>query len=173
MAKHILIALVMINFFACKSSSELETVDAVDIQKYAGTWHEIARLPNSFEKGLECVTAKYRILDENKIEVINGGINAEDKSRKKDITGSAWVPNEKYPGRLKVRFFWPQAANYYIIALDDDYQYALVGTPSRKYLWVLSKSKALEDTIYKEMLEIASRNGFPVENMIKVRQDCN
>lgn len=172
MIKHILISLIMLNFLACKSSKELDTVEAVDIIKYAGLWYEIARLPNSFEKGLECVTAKYSIKENNKIEVINGGVNAEVKSRKKDIKGLAWVPDEKYPGRLKVRFFWPQAANYYIIALDDEYQYALVGTPSRKYLWVLSKSKLLEDATYNELLEIARMNGFPVENMIKVRQDC-
>lgn len=90
----------------------------------------------------------------------------------KQIKGSAWVPNAKYPGRLKVRFFWPFTGNYYIIALDENYSYALVGDPSRKYLWVLSKRKYLDGTVYSELLEFAKMNGFSTNDVIKINQDC-
>ncbi len=82
------------------------------------------------------------------------------------------MPNTDYPGRLKVSFFWPFAGNYYIISLDEEYNYALVGDPSRKYLWILSRSKILEDTIYSKLLDIAKTNGFDTDSIIKVNQDC-
>jgi len=163
----------MINFLSCKSSKILVTEDVVDIQKYAGLWYEIARLPNSFEKGLECVTATYTVQEKGKIEVLNKGHLSEDKSQIKKIKGTAWVPNDNYPGRLKVRFFWPFSANYYIIALDKNYSVALVGTPSRKYLWILSKNKELDNKTYDDLLETAKSNGFNVENIMKVNQDCH
>ena len=82
------------------------------------------------------------------------------------------MPNTEYPGRLKVRFFWPFAGDYYIISLDEKYNYALVGDPSRKYLWVLSRSKTLDNILYSELLDIAKIHGFDIENIIKVNQDC-
>ena len=83
------------------------------------------------------------------------------------------MPDSEFPGRLKVSFFWPFAGNYYIISLDQDYNYALVGDPSRKYLWVLSRTKELDNTIYIELLDNAKINGFDIDNVIKVNQECN
>jgi apolipoprotein D and lipocalin family protein len=141
----------------------------VDIEKYAGQWYEIARLPNSFEKGLQCVTATYTLKKNDKIEVLNQGYSIENTEK----LSRAWMPNTDYPGRLRVSFFWPFASNYYIISLDEDYNYALVGDPSRKYLWVLARSKILDDTIYSKLLDIAKINGFDIDNLIKVNQECN
>ena len=172
MVRNNLILLTMISLFSCKAGKDLSTVDAVNINKYAGCWYEIARLPNSFEKGLECITATYTVKDNGTIEVLNQGHLSKNISKIKRIKGSAWVPNSTYPGRLKVRFFWPFSGDYYIVSLDKDYQYALVGSPSRKYLWVLSKNKELDHAIYSELLEIANNKGFNVEKIIKVNQTC-
>ena len=156
-----------------KTPQNLPTVEKVDIEKYAGQWYEIARLPNSFEKGLQCVTATYTLKKNNKIEVLNQGYSNKDTEKLSRAKGRAWVPDPEFPGRLKVSFFWPFAGNYYIISLDEEYNYALVGDPSRKYLWVLSRSKVMDDTIYDGLLKIARTNGFNIDNIIKVNQDCN
>ena len=163
----------MINLLSCKTIKDLPTVKNVDIEKYSGQWYEIARLPNSFEKGLECVTANYTVKKNGKIEVLNKGYSSENSGEFKTAKGTAWIPNAKYPGRLKVTFFWPFSGNYYIISLEKNYKYALVGDPSRKYLWILSRSRNLESTTYSKLLDIAKNNGFDIKDIIKINQDCN
>lgn len=163
----------MLNLILHKKNKDLHTVEKVDIAKYTGVWYEIARLPNRFEKGLECVTATYSLKKNGKIKVLNKGYSIKNKGEFKTAEGTAWIPDPEYPGRLKVRFFWPFSGDYYIIALDQDYKYALVGDPSRKYLWVLSRTRDMDGTVYKELLNIATDNGFDVENIIEINQDCN
>ena len=173
MTQKLLLLLTMASFLSCKTSQDLPTVEKVDIQKYRGVWYEIARLPNSFEKGLECVTATYTLKDNGKIGVLNKGHFTEKENVSKTAKGTAWVPDEEYPGRLKVTFFWPFSGNYYIMALDEDYQYALVGDPSRKYLWILSRTKTLDEAIYSKLMDHAKKNGFPIDQVIRVNQNCN
>lgn len=173
MKQTIIILLAMVSLLSCKSTADLTTVDRVDLDKYKGTWYEIARLPNSFEKGLTCVTATYSLKDNGKIAVLNKGYAAEPKGKWKTANGTAWVPDEAYPGRLKVTFFWPFAGNYYILALDENYQYVLVGDPSRKYLWVLARGKKLDRGIYSELMDHARMNGFDIQQVIEVEQDCD
>lgn len=150
---------------------KLHTVDNLDLARYQGTWYEIARLPNSFERNLESVTATYTIKQNGKIEVINQGFKYGDK--KKRIKGVAWVPSTDYPGRLKVRFFWPFSGDYYVIAIDEEYKYALVGSPGRKYLWILAKIPDIPEEIYKEYLSIATQERFNITELIKVDQSLN
>ena len=163
----------MAGLFACSTQSELKTVDNVDIEKYSGIWHEIARLPNSFEKGMECVTATYTLKENGKIQVLNKGYTINGDGKYSTAKGKAWILDKNYPGRLKVSFFWPFVGNYYIIELDDNYQHALVGDPSRKYLWILSRTKQMEEKVIDELMSIAEENGFLIENVIRVNQDCN
>jgi apolipoprotein D and lipocalin family protein len=171
MTKRLLILLSMASFLSCKTTQDLPTVEKVEISKYTGQWYEIARLPNSFEKGLECVTATYTQKSNGKIEVLNRGYSS-DKGRYKTAKGTAWIPDSNFPGRLKVTFFWPFSGNYYIISLDEDYQYALVGDPSRKFLWVLARSKTLETPIYDDLMKNAESNGFDINQVIKINQGC-
>jgi lipocalin len=171
--KQALIFLFMMNLFSCKAPQDLPTVKFVDLKKYTGTWYEIARLPNRFEKGLTCISATYTLKENGEIKVLNQGHLLENTSEKSQATGKAWIPDSNYPGRLKVQFFWPFAGDYYIIHLDDDYQYVLVGSPNRKFLWVLSKTKQLEETIYSKLLKIAEEQGFEVSTIIKVNHDCD
>jgi lipocalin len=171
MTHKLLILIFMAALFSSSAAQELPTVEEVNLTKYTGTWYEIARLPNSFEKGMQCVTATYTLKDNGKIEVLNKGYIAK-KGKYKSARGNAWVPDREYPGRLKVTFFWPFSGNYYIMALDEDYQYALVGDPSRKYLWVLARSSALEESIYSELMSLAKSKGFDVERVIRIDQSC-
>jgi apolipoprotein D and lipocalin family protein len=173
MIRCIMIILTAMNLLSCKTAKDLTIVKVVDINKYAGQWYEIARLPNKFEKSLECVTAKYTVIENGKIEVLNQGHVAANKAKVKKARGIAWIPDTNYQGRLKVRFFWPFSGDYYIISLDENYNYALVGAPSKKYLWILARTKNLDTKIYSELLDIAKTKGFRTENIIKVNQDCD
>jgi apolipoprotein D and lipocalin family protein len=151
---------------------ELPTVPVVDIQRYAGTWYEIARLPNSFEKDIKCITATYTLDKPGKISVLNQGRKISNPAKLNSIKGYARIPDAKYPGRLKVTFFWPFAGDYYIIDLDKDYQYALVGAPSRKYLWILSRNPKIDPALYDQLIKKAQTLGFETAVMIKNEQDC-
>jgi apolipoprotein D and lipocalin family protein len=163
---------VLLGIFASTKNPELPTVEKVDLTKYAGQWFEIAKLPNRFEKGLECITATYTIKKNGKVEVRNGGIKIKN-GKKQDIKGTAWVPNKNLPGVLKVRFFWPFAGDYYIMELDENYQYALVGSPSRDYLWILSREPQLNEKIYAKLIDTAKEQGFDISTMEKVKQHCS
>ncbi len=161
-------------FQFCKTHEKtLNTVKTVDLEKYAGKWYEIARLPNSFEKGLKCTTANYTLRKNGKITVINTGHLIINPNKTKKSKGKAWIPNKAFPGQLKVSFFWPFAGDYYIIELDSDYQYALIGEPSRKYLWILNRTKVMTDITFNKLLKKAKESGFNVEKIIKIQQDCN
>jgi len=170
---YLYLSTICIILFSCKKGAgDLPVVTQVDLNKYSGKWYEIARLPNRFEKGLKCVTATYRLREDGKIEVINRGHKIGGPGKISKIKGVARVPDKNQPGKLKVSFFWPFSGNYYIIELEENYRYALVGEPSRKYLWVLSRDKQLDDTIYESLLKKAEQMGFNSEEVVKTKQDC-
>lgn len=168
---HVVFSLMILLITGCKSTKMLTTINKLDLGRYQGKWYEIARLPNSFEKNLTSVTATYTIKPNGKIEVLNQGYKGGVK--RKSITGTAWVPNETFPGRLKVRFFWPFSGDYYVIALDQDYQYALVGSPSRKFLWILARRPEISEETHDRYVQIAREHEFNVEELIKVDQSLN
>lgn len=158
----------LISFFSCSSSDKyLEVVDKLEINRYLGTWYEIARLPNSFEKNLDRVTANYTLKENGDIRVINKGYII-GSSEFKEAEGTAWIPDVNEPAKLKVRFFWPFTGKYWVIELDKEYKYAMVGDPSRDYLWILAREKTLSDSVYNNLLKIAEQNGFDVKSIIKV-----
>jgi apolipoprotein D and lipocalin family protein len=140
----------------CSSKNPyLKTVEKVDVQKYKGTWYEIARFDHFFEKGCKNVTASYEIKESGKIKVINRCTNIDDGKRKEAI-GEAYAIDTTN-SKLKVSFFKPFYGDYWIIDLDDNYTYALVGSPDREYLWILSRtkviSKVLKNTILNQLAE--------------------
>lgn len=105
----------------------IQTVDQVDLERYTGSWFEIASLPTTFAKNLVCVTATYNLLENGKIEVINQGFQSTPDGKLDKITGTAWVPNPDEPGQLKVSFFPLISSQYNIIMLDEEnYSYDMV-----------------------------------------------
>jgi apolipoprotein D and lipocalin family protein len=171
MKNSIVSGLLVILLAGCKSTHMLETVSQLDLKQYQGTWYEIARLPNSFEGDLTSVTATYTLLESGKVEVLNQGYKANGKL--KSIKGKAWVPSTNYPGRLKVRFFWPFSGDYYVIKIDDSYQVALVGSPSRKFLWILAKHPVLPKEKYDQYVQAASEYNFNIKELISVDQSLH
>jgi lipocalin len=173
LVKFITTFLVISSLMACKSNNDLPTVINLELEKYMGKWYEIARFPHRFEKDLKCVTAEYSLLENGKVKVINRGHLTENSDKVKSVEGSANMPDKNFPGRLKVTFFWPFYGNYYVVELDENYQYALVGAPSRNYLWILSRNSFLESSTYDMLIVSAQKNGFDISKLEKVPHDCN
>jgi apolipoprotein D and lipocalin family protein len=158
----------------CFTSKELSTepIPAVrnfDLNRYLGTWYEIARLPHSFENGLDRVSAVYTLQENGKISVLNKGFNTS-KGEWKEANGKAYIPDTSAGALLKVSFFWIFYSDYKIIVLDTlNYSYAMVTSSSKEYLWILSRSPQLEESVYKELVRKAGEWGFDTSQLYKVK----
>jgi apolipoprotein D and lipocalin family protein len=129
----------------------LETVSYVDIDRYAGKWYEIAKYPVVFENGCVDVTAEYTVLEDGTVRVVNTCGSTDGSSR--EIIGSATVTDPSTNAKLSVSFFGPLfGAPYWIIELDEEYRYAVVGDPSREFLWILSRAPSLDDATLSGIL---------------------
>jgi apolipoprotein D and lipocalin family protein len=159
-----------------RSQNALETVASVDLKRYAGKWFEIARYPNKFQK--QCVgntTATYNFLPSGEIEVINQcvkkdgtTIDAKGKGRFADKTNNAKLEVRFAPGFLS---FLPNVwGDYWIIDLDDQYNYAAVGDPKREYFWILSRQPEISDAVYQNILRRAEAKGFNPGKVVKTPQ---
>lgn len=132
--KSFLTFILLIMLTSAYSQKSVSVVSTVDLNRYKGYWYEIARLPNFFERKLKCTSATYTLRDDGKITVLNKGNYISDPEKTSSIKGIAWIPDKNSPARLKVQFFWPFSADYWILYLDKDYRYALIGEPALKYL---------------------------------------
>jgi apolipoprotein D and lipocalin family protein len=161
------------------AAAPLPTQDWVDLERYAGRWYEIARLPNRFqERCVGDVVATYTLRPDGRVSVVNecrekdGRIaRAEGEARRADAKGPA--------SRLKVRFapawlsflglVW---GDYWIVELDPDYRYAVVGDPSRRYLWILSRRPELDAATYDSLASTVARLGFDVSRLERTAQSA-
>lgn len=166
---------VIVVMFGCSSSNyaPLDVVDKVDIQRYIGKWYEIANFPNSFQKGCNCTTAEYRIIDSETIRVINTCRKDSINGEIDQATGKAFVVEGSNNAKLRVQFFWPFRGDYWIIELDkENYQYAVIGTPSRKYLWILSRTSKMDEATYCMLIDKCSEKGFDISKLVTTNQEC-
>jgi apolipoprotein D and lipocalin family protein len=177
MKKTVLLALIFACIFSnCQTQNaqtmvDKSTVSSVDLNKYLGKWYEIARFDRSFEKGLAGVTATYSLRKDGKIKVLNEGYKNSLKGRHKVAVGKAFAPDPKDLSKLKVSFFLNFYADYLIMELDQvNYQYAMVGSNSDSFLWILSRTPSLPDNVYNLLLEKAKKRGYAVEGLFKVVQ---
>ena len=172
MKKPALILITIMIFSSAQSQKFPSVVPTVDLNRYKGVWYEIARLPNYFERKLKCTSATYTLRDDGRITVLNKGNFLTDPHKSTSSQGIAWVPDKKSPAKLKVQFFWPFSGNYWILELDKEYRYVLVGDPACKYLWILAREKTMDESTYKMLLQKAIDNGYDVRSIIRVEQDC-
>ena len=145
----------------------LQPVSGFQIERYFGTWYEIARLDHSFERGLSDVSAVYAPRPEGGVSVLNRGFNPE-KNEWKEALGKAEFIDDTQTGSLKVSFFGPFYGGYHIVALDPDYRWSLVAGPSRDYLWILARDPQLSDTQKTDLLKTAAGFGFETDKLIWV-----
>ena len=150
--KHILILLcVLLGLGGCQSSNNTEidnrTVQTFDVPRFMGKWHEIARYDHRFEKGMTRVTATYTLLSNGRIEVLK-------------------QPDPNDPGKLKVSFFLWFYADYYVLDIDPDYRYVLIGSSSDKYLWIMSREENLPDGVLQELLDKLRKRGYDTDRLV-------
>lgn len=149
----------------------VEPVTNFDVNRYLGTWYEIARLDHSFERGLTQVTAEYSLAENGAIKVINRGYNPVEK-KWKEAQGRAYFVDSPQVGSLKVSFFGPFYGGYNIVELDhENYSYALVCGPRLTYLWILSRTPVLNEITLQELVSRAKSLGFDTDNLIYVAHE--
>jgi apolipoprotein D and lipocalin family protein len=171
--------LIMTGCVGMESRQPLPTAPSVDLTRYVGTWYEIARLPMWFQR--HCIDSKaiYTILPDNKIGVHNECVT--DSGTLDQADGVATVVDPTTNAKLAVTFdnFFARLVgpsrqgNYWIIDLDPDYRIAMVGTPDRRYLWILARRPHIDDPTYQRLVAKAEALGFPISELIKVKRPPN
>ncbi|WP_338512013.1 lipocalin family protein [Erwinia aphidicola] len=144
-------------------------ISGFDADRYLGSWYEIARLNHPFERGLDHVTATYSKRDDGGLKVVNRGFNPK-KQKWQESIGKAYFTGSPQQAALKVSFFGPFYGGYNVIALDKDYQHALVCGPNREYLWILSRTPQLAPQVKEQLVSQARQEGFAVDKLIWVNQ---
>lgn len=153
-----------------KPSPELKVVPYVDLDRYLGKWYEIALYPNWFEEGCFRSTAFYEKLEAGKIKVTNQCRMHGSNGKLNEAIGIASITDDKTNARLKVQFFWPFKGDYWIIGLDEDYQYAIVSEPDRQYLWILSRSPTMDDQMLEILKEKILSKGFDLTYLERTKR---
>lgn len=160
-------------FNSCASiPKNAKAVENFDVNKYLGTWYEIARFDFRFEKNMNNVSAQYSLNEKGNVDVLNSGYNYKKEEWKK-ANGVAKFRGEKDVAELKVSFFGPFYSGYNVVALDENYHYALVAGKNLDYLWILSRTKTIPENIKTEYLKIANEIGYDTSELIWVKHDRN
>ena len=169
MRYRILLALyvVAVCLVGCVSGPAVDNtpVSTLDLDRYLGSWYEIARFDHSFERGVEEAKAVYTLNRDGTIKVVNSGIKA---GKPKTAVGKGKRTNQ--PGIMRVSFFGPFYADYRVMMIDEDYSYALVGSGGAGYLWILSRTKNLPAAAKSAILAEATRRGYDTSKLIWVKQ---
>lgn len=147
-----------------------EVIKNFELNRYLGSWYEIARLDHSFERGLNNVTANYSLRPDGKVNVVNRGFKPNSNSWSESV-GKAKFAGDKTIGSLKVSFFGPFYGAYNIVKLDENYQNALVISSGTDYLWLLSREKIMPNAIKQTYLDKAKELGFDTSKLIWVKQE--
>lgn len=155
---------------ASQSTAEIPAVTGFKVDKYLGTWYEIARLPHRFEKDLDYVSAEYKLNNNGGITVVNRGVK---NGYPKSVQGEAKWKGSSDVGELSVSFFWPFSGDYKIIKLDDNYQWAVVTSSTKDYLWILSRQNHMPEEQLKELLDFAAGLGFQTGLLEYPKQELN
>ena len=151
----------------CASAPKVDNsvVAAFDLNRYLGDWYEIARFDHRFERGIEETKATYSLREDGKVDVLNSGVKNGEPSTAKGVGKTT-----KTPGLLRVTFFWPFYADYRVMAIDDAYTAALVGSGGADYLWILSRTSKLDPKMKESLLAEASRRGYDISKLLWIRQ---
>ena len=167
MKKLITFVLMALLMTACGGQLTVDNsvVDTLDLNRYLGDWYEIARFDHSFERGMDFCKATYTLREDGKIDVLNTGIKDGEP---KEAKGKGKLTDT--PALLRVSFFGPFYADYRVMLLDSAYQYALIGSGSDDYLWILSRTPKLTDDVKTTILTEAKRRGYDTEKLIWVKQ---
>lgn len=166
-----LLALPVVTLMGCAGSPEpLPVVDHVDLDRYLGRWYEIARYPAPFQEGCTATTATYSLREDGDIRVINRCHVGSPSGELREAEGRARIVDRQTNAKLEVTFFWPFWGDYWILALDEDYRWSLVGEPGRKYLWILSRTPVMAEDTYQSILARLPALGYDPDQLIVTEQ---
>ena len=168
--------LVVIGCEGKESGGALPTAFGVDLSRYVGTWYEIARLPMWAQRKCVASRAEYRLLDSGEVGVRNACVTTSGEQI--SIEGVATVVDREQRAKLNVRFDqWAvklvgwftlsEQGNYWILRIDPDYRWAVVGTPDREYLWILARTAPMDDATYQDLVAFSQRLGSQTERLIR------
>jgi apolipoprotein D and lipocalin family protein len=161
-----------VTLISCQTpSTPLDVVGAVDFDRYVGRWYEIASFPQRFQRGCVATTASYTRLEDGRIRVVNECRDGSFDGDLRQVEGVAWLANpDGSPAKLKVQFFWPFSGDYWIIELDPEYRYAVIGHPSRDYLWILSRAPTMDSGVYETLLSRIEAQGYDLDRLNRTPQ---
>jgi apolipoprotein D and lipocalin family protein len=169
-----LIPLLAISLVACHTSRTgppLEVVKEIDLDRYLGRWFEVASFPQRFQRGCVATTADYSRLEDGRIRVVNECRDGSFDGALRRVEGIAWVADPaESQAKLEVSFFWPFRGDYWVIDLDPEYQTAVVGHPSREYLWILSRTPAIDPPVFEALLRRVEALGFDASRLVLTPQ---
>ncbi|MGZ5006541.1 MAG: lipocalin family protein [Methylobacter sp.] len=169
---NIVFMLIAVLLSACTGIPEgIKAVDGFEINRYLGTWYEIARLDHRFETGLDNISATYTLREDGGVDVLNKGRDIES-GEWHEAQGKAYFVERPDTGRLKVSFFGPFYGGYNIIELDKkDYAYSMITGPDRSYFWILSRTKQLPEATLQALIGRAKVLGFATDKLIFAKHD--
>ena len=144
---------------------DYSVVTDFDLNRFLGSWYEIARFDHKFERGMEQTKALYILRNDRKVDVLNTGMKNGKHSEAKGVAKLTDTP-----ALLRVSFWGPFYSDYRVLLLDKDYQYALIGSSSDKYLWILSRTPQISDEIKSKILTEAQKRGYDTDKLIWVKQ---
>lgn len=152
--------------------NSIKPVDDFDINRYLGKWYEIARLDHSFERGLEAISAEYTLKDDGGVNVVNRGFNVEEKEWD-EAKGKAYFVDDENTGHLKVSFFGPFYGSYIVFELGDDYEYSMITSSDKSYLWLLSRTAEIDIALKQHFIKTITDLDFDHDSLIFVDQTAN
>lgn len=156
-----------------QAKASLPTADDVDLTRYAGSWYEIARIPYREEQRAVNIRATYTLRPDGRIDVLNecdlDGFNGPHR----EVHGVARLVDPRHPGRLKVKFFGLFQGDYWILELGEHYEYAVVGDPARKHLWILARTPRIKQNVYDGIVARMRDKGFEVDKLILAPQEIH
>ena len=155
-----------------EGSNEVTTVENVDLERYMGTWYEIASFPQRFAKNCTASKAEYKLIKKTeRVQVRNSCRLYTVDGKLKVANGIAKIADKTTNSKLKVSFFWPFFGDYWIIDLDREYKWAVVGSPDRDSLWVLSRTKQMDESLYSEIINrVYLDQNFDITRLVKTPQ---
>lgn len=174
--KRVMLLLLLFAFntgIAQHTTIDKTVVKNFSLERYLGTWYEIARYDHYFERDMVGVTANYSFRNDGKLKVVNSGYKKTLTGKKSEAIGKAKIPDTAVPAKLKVSFFWFFYGDYFVLEIDKNYQWAIVGSNNDNYLWILSRTPQMDQKQYQQLLELISKRGYNTQKLIVVAQNIN
>ena len=158
---------------SCTLKSDIKNDELINYELYQGKWYEIARLPNSIEREFICITMTYEYKDDGIMLVSASGKNRSNLNEIKSFTAKAWIPDKNEPQKIKMQFIWPVTLDFRLIHIDEKKGHAIIGSPNRRQLWILSREPMMSGNDISELKLILEKNQYNIELLIYVDQICD